>query len=326
MQAHENPTPELSGVSPLQVWDTSYGPSAQAFSAFRDGVCSSFMPWTHGRFCSESPFFARMEVIRFDPGLIGRIRAAPTQAIRTQIDIDNSSFEGVYASLRLFGDAHIEQNKKSVYATPGDLTIFDSTIPTIHTGIGSSNSDAIALLIPKMDLALEARSIEGPYLIPKQKLIPPLAAGLDFITQNFSSLSRDELRGLYDACLHTIPVAMGCYKNIVDEQFIANPILREIYAFVDENINVTALSAKMVAIKFDISERYVHKLFASIGCSFSHYVTRRRLERIRVDLVNPALRRKPIAYVAYRWGFNDLSTFNRAFRKLFGCSPRRYRN
>jgi AraC-like DNA-binding protein len=34
---------------------------------------------------------------------------------------------------------------------------------------------------------------------------------------------------------------------------------------------------------------------------------------------------KQIAELASRWGFKDLSTFNRAFKKHYGCTPSAYR-
>jgi AraC-like DNA-binding protein len=46
---------------------------------------------------------------------------------------------------------------------------------------------------------------------------------------------------------------------------------------------------------------------------------------VRRDLVSPTSRHVPISFVAYRWGFNDLSSFNRSFKNRFGCTPSRYR-
>ncbi len=51
----------------------------------------------------------------------------------------------------------------------------------------------------------------------------------------------------------------------------------------------------------------------------------KRLDLVRQDLISDACRHQPIFALAYRWGFNDLSTFIRAFKKRFGCPPRQYR-
>ena len=309
----------------VEIWDTTYLPPAQAFGLFRDGVRRSFMPW-ETEVVNDRTFEARLESVRFDDGLIGRIRSTPTHGIRTKAHIAESEVECVYASLRLFGDAAIKQGDKFVVARPGDLVIFDSVRPTVHSSLGDSNSDAIALLIPRKALAVQ--TLGSPCLLRKHQIMGPLSSCMDYITQNLSSLSRDELKGLFDACVDMLPVAAGCYKISQDsppEFWSDRSLLRDIFGFVDEHLTSSELTAKSIATNFGISERYVHKLFSRRGITCSHYVARRRLERIRVDLLNPSLRREPIAHVAYRWGFNDLSTFNKAFRKLFGCSPRQLR-
>ncbi len=85
------------------------------------------------------------------------------------------------------------------------------------------------------------------------------------------------------------------------------------------------ICARRAAEHFGISARYVHKLFAASSTTFSSYVVAKRLEHIRSDLLSPACRNQPISNLAYRWGFNDLSSFNRAFKSRFGCSPSRFR-
>lgn len=313
--------------SAVDVWDTSYVPVSEAFSFFREGTSRSFLPWsTENR--SERQFEARLESVRFENGLVGRIRSTPTQAIRTNAHIADSKIECVYASLRLFGNASIEQGKNFVIAKPGDLVIFDSSRPTTHAALENSDSDAIALVIPKTELIKPVRDLSGPYLIQKANILDPFLSCFSFITHNMYTSSRAELNALFDACVNLLPVAMGCYGHssaVPSDLRSASRALREIVDFIDENLENTELSARCAAGAFSISERYVHKLFSTLGITFSFYVTRRRLEHVSADLLNTTFRRKSIALVAYRWGFNDLSTFNRAFKELFGCSPRQFR-
>ena len=50
-----------------------------------------------------------------------------------------------------------------------------------------------------------------------------------------------------------------------------------------------------------------------------------RLEACGNALRNPHFRNDSVSEIAYRWGFNDLSHFNRAFRSRFGIPPRQWR-
>jgi AraC-like DNA-binding protein len=58
--------------------------------------------------------------------------------------------------------------------------------------------------------------------------------------------------------------------------------------------------------------------------SVSLYVRDLRLERCRRDLLDPRLPDRSISTVAFRWGFGDLSGFNRAFRDAFGITTSRW--
>jgi len=160
-------------------------------------------------------------------------------------------------------------------------------------------------------------------LIPKSKLPTPLSSCLHYLAQNMLSFSEEELNGVFQACVNLLSVAKGrpSEKSSLIGPETGGRLLREILAVVDEKLCNAELSARSMAQHFTISEGYVHKLFARCGIRFSHYVTRARLERVHADLMNASLERTTIAAVAYRWGFNDLSTFNRAFRNMYGCSP-----
>lgn len=70
-----------------------------------------------------------------------------------------------------------------------------------------------------------------------------------------------------------------------------------------------------------VSPRYVRMLFESEGTSFSEFVREARLQRARSKLLSRRFDHLRISEIAYEVGFNDLSYFNRAFRRRFGHPP-----
>ena len=74
-----------------------------------------------------------------------------------------------------------------------------------------------------------------------------------------------------------------------------------------------------------LSVRQVQRLFRAHGTTFGEWVRTRRLEAIRRDLADPALRTLPIARIAAAQGFGDPAHLARAFRAEFGESPRQWR-
>jgi AraC-like DNA-binding protein len=93
-----------------------------------------------------------------------------------------------------------------------------------------------------------------------------------------------------------------------------------------ENGLTTKLSIDAIAASHRITPRYIQKLFEADGTTFTEFVRDRRLERARAMLVSPRCDNKQISEIALEVGFDDLSYFDRAFRRRFGLSPRDVRN
>jgi len=92
-----------------------------------------------------------------------------------------------------------------------------------------------------------------------------------------------------------------------------------------QNLHDAELTPQRAADHVRISVRTLHSRFKLIGKSFGHWVLDSRLDACRNALRDGNQNRLSISEIAFRWGFNDLSHFNKAFRARFGCSPRECR-
>lgn len=99
-----------------------------------------------------------------------------------------------------------------------------------------------------------------------------------------------------------------------------------IRAYIETRIGDPALCLDDVAAHAQISTSYVRKLFAAEGARFSAFVLQTRLEMVARALTDPATCGDPVSVVASACGFNDVSYFNRAFRKRYGCTPSDWRS
>lgn len=83
------------------------------------------------------------------------------------------------------------------------------------------------------------------------------------------------------------------------------------------------LSLGRVAQAVNVSAGYFSELFhKTTGLTFTEYVARVRVEKVKNLLANPKLQ---ITAIAYDTGFKSLSQFNRVFKRVCGVSPRAYR-
>jgi len=79
------------------------------------------------------------------------------------------------------------------------------------------------------------------------------------------------------------------------------------------------LSPASVAAALRMSVRMLYLPFEPTGTSFAHHVLHGRLEECRPALLaSPA---RAVTDIAFAWGFNNLSSFCRAFQAAFGMSP-----
>ena len=101
-------------------------------------------------------------------------------------------------------------------------------------------------------------------------------------------------------------------EGIANDRKILN-----ILQYVNENIG-NDLSIDGIAEKFFISKYHMMRRFrAETGYTVHSYITNKRLLYAR-QLLNAG---EAATDVCFKCGFNDYSTFSRAYRKMFECSP-----
>jgi AraC-like DNA-binding protein len=97
--------------------------------------------------------------------------------------------------------------------------------------------------------------------------------------------------------------------------------LAAVKADIKENLGNSELSLTAVAARRRLTPRHVQRLFERGGLTFSEFVLGERLARAHRVLVDPRRRNHTISAIAFEVGFNDLSYFNRTFRRRYGVTP-----
>lgn len=87
------------------------------------------------------------------------------------------------------------------------------------------------------------------------------------------------------------------------------------------NLENPKLNDDFLSRQMGLSRSYIRKLFAGEGHAVASYIRRERLLRAHRFLSAPGAPRMKILDVASLHGFDDVSTFNRAFRRMFAMSP-----
>jgi AraC-like DNA-binding protein len=109
---------------------------------------------------------------------------------------------------------------------------------------------------------------------------------------------------------------------LVKQETAESPVISRARIFITDHQSED-LSLGQVAQAVNMSAFYFCKTFKkSTGMTFTDYLARVRVEKVKNLLLNP---HKRVSEAAYEAGFQSLSQFNRVFRKIAGESPSRYR-
>ena len=95
--------------------------------------------------------------------------------------------------------------------------------------------------------------------------------------------------------------------------------LKAVLMILEKRFAEPDFSAQKLAAAAGLSERYVNELLYEAGASFTLRLLELRLRKA-ADLLAHAGERR-ISDIAFACGFNDLSYFNRCFRRRFGLTP-----
>ncbi|ACB77348.1 helix-turn-helix domain-containing protein [Opitutus terrae] len=109
---------------------------------------------------------------------------------------------------------------------------------------------------------------------------------------------------------------------LVKQETAESPVITRARVYITDHQSED-LSLGQVAQAVNMSAFYFCKTFKkSTGMTFTDYLARVRVEKVKNLLLNP---HKRVSEAAYEAGFQSLSQFNRVFRKIAGESPSRYR-
>ncbi len=111
------------------------------------------------------------------------------------------------------------------------------------------------------------------------------------------------------------------YQNITDARTEKRILDEQIVAYIDTHINVP-LTLQSVADQFHVCRETISRLFRKkYDCTFYQYIHSQRL----VAAKNSILAGIPLKSIWESTGFSDYSSFYRAFKREYGCSPSEYR-
>lgn len=228
----------------------------------------------------------------------------------------------------LGSDAVARQFGREIVLKPGDAIALSGaelgSLATAHTGPIATLEFPNGGLVPKLKDAGMSCGQRIPSNSPALRLLRSyLEALLASSEMNALAFQPLAIAHIYDLAA----VALGASREAEEAArgrsvrvARVQAIKTDIFDNLDEKISLSDIAGR-----HQLSTRYVRMLFESEGTSFTDFVRDERLKRAYSKLLSPRFYQLLISEIAYQVGFNDLSYFNRAFRRRFGQSPREVR-
>jgi AraC-like DNA-binding protein len=277
-----------------------------------------------------TPFCAEGALCALPGAALASVTASPIRVSRTPRLIAEDAVDMVFL---VTADAplHIVQRGREQMLQAGDAIFVRgnerSTIQcrstTRFTNISVPINDLMPLLAGHDDLSMTVvnRQNDGFDLLMNYASL--LQARQKPLPDELGRIAAAHIRDLMAATIGTDP---DCNPRVGERGGVRVARLRAIKADVARYLCEPTLSIDKIAARHGISPRYVRKLFREDQTTFSEFTLALRLERSRQLLRSPTHATSTVTSIAHTVGFNDLSYFNRTFRRRYGITPSELRN
>ncbi len=201
-----------------------------------------------------------------------------------------------------------------IEAGPGELNFSTFGRPYEEDQVAG---EWIAAMIPRGSLPLLSSSPPAPGVL-RGAPARLLADFLLSLAERLKEASKADLPSIAEA---TRGMIAACVRPTEVPQQMEQVFLRErIDRIIFGNIASARLDANRLCELSCISRSSLYRVFESRG-GVARHLHRLRLKLVHRDLTDPALANQPIARLAELRGLHNASSFNRAFRREFGCTP-----
>ncbi|MDR6659383.1 AraC-like DNA-binding protein [Tardiphaga robiniae] len=308
----------------MPFWTTEYLPADKQFGFWREVLCEAFITLNPSR-KSLGAFTGSVDARLMSDVNVTRLLTDEHRVIRGAREIRKTPLEYYFVNMQIRGDVLARQHGREALIRPDEFYIVDSTEP--YDLDYRSDLEIFSFRVPKKRLDPLLASPAGSTAIRIGRENPIGHLAIDFLKSvvRQPSIPDQAQDAVADTIAKLVALSLGGSSEVAEaaSSNVRRSLLYAILRYIDENIPDPSLSVESVCRRFHIMPRYLHRLFETAETSFGAIVRAKRLERCAAELSRN--QKRSIATVAFACGFNDISYFNRTFKKAYDVSPTEYR-
>lgn len=273
-----------------------------------------------------APFGARRSVTSVAGGIILDTASSPLSVHRSARGLARDYID--FVALTVFVEGHglgDPRDSGGTALSTGEIALCDLARP--HRATGLTRYRELRLYMPRA--AFSARI--GPIDDLLDLRIPAAAPLAALFTRYFRglcdllpTLSRQDADAGVDGVAHLLSALVAPRTGIRHdggEQASGGAMLKLAESHIAAMLGDPAFDGAALMRAIGVSRSNLYRVFAGRG-GVAAAIRDARLDRARQRLASPADRHLTLVQIAYRCGFEDYSTFVRAFRRRFDTTPR----
>lgn len=225
----------------------------------------------------------------------------------------------------------IPENEEPLRCLPGEAVLIPSN--SIHQALNTQAMSIAVIVLPTKLIAARVSDLNKHWMkkfTSKDAPELPLLVGYTRMLMQMKDDLPPELAALAATQIHDLFVLLCGAKQeeaaIAKDRGLRAARLKAVKQDITAHITDCELSINQVALRQGISPQYIRALFHSEETTFADYVTGLRLDQAYRFLCNPLHIDRSISTLALDMGFNNISWFNRIFKRRFGLTPTEVRN
>ena len=308
----------------METLDIARMPREDGFSLMRDLAAQNSVPYAVSAIDASRPMTFHIRHQSLSDLIVTRVRTGNYRAVRGDGLVRKSEPRLILQVPA--APVSTEQRGHRVVSTPTSIVAMWSLDP-LQTDIAAP-ADIDAITLPLDSVAMPQRMVRD--LMGRDLGASPFGA---VVARYLVELARADLDGAESEAVAapTVELARLLLATASGDDSAARRPLGEtigtrILLHLRTHLSDPGLTAESVADRFSISRRYLYVILGRMGISLGEWVRTERLTRAAAALRDPSRREVPVSQIGRSLGFADHSSFTRAFRDRFGCTPSEWRD
>lgn len=278
----------------------------------------------------DRPFWVQFAAAQYGAARLGHFQGTISDVSRLTKHVAADGSDDFFLGFSRRGRMRFHQHGREAQVAPGSAVLLSDTEAGGWRTEGENEWVAVTLsrkqllsMVARAEDLLAMPLADGPAMRHLRSYLELLIQGRDL----GSDPALDAHVGT--TLVDLVALALGADPNVAEVakgRGLRTARLQKILCEIRTSYANASFSAGQLACKLGLSERYIQDLLHDTGSTLGERVLELRLQLARSMLESPRYDALRIIDIALQAGFDDVSNFNRCFRRHFGMTPTHMRD